>query len=51
MSAEILYREEVYRIIGGCMAVHQDKGNGFAEPVYLDSVEIELTYQKIPFET
>lgn len=32
------------------MAVHQDKGNGFAEPVYQDALEIELELSAIPFD-
>lgn len=51
MPDELLYREEVYGIIGACMAVHTDKGNGFVEPVYQDALEIELEHLRIPFDT
>lgn len=51
MSDPTLYKSEVFQIIGACMAVHTDKGNGFAEPVYHDCVEIEFAHQSIPFET
>jgi GxxExxY protein len=50
MSDDLLYRDEVYRIVGACMAVHKDKGNGFAEPVYQDALEIELELTGIPFD-
>lgn len=50
MPDELLFREEVFRIVGACMAVHKDKGNGFAEPVYQDALEIELELAGIPFE-
>lgn len=50
MSDELLYRDEVYRIVGACMAVHKDKGNGFVEPVYQDALEIELELTGIPFD-
>ena len=50
MSDELLYRDEVYRIIGACLAVHKDKGNGFVEPVYQDALEIELELTGIPFD-
>ncbi len=50
MPDELLYRDEVYRIIGACMAVHKDKGNGFVEPVYQDALEIELELTGIPFD-
>jgi len=50
MADDLLYREEVYRIVGACVAVHKDKGNGFAEPVYQDALEIELEMSEIPFD-
>jgi GxxExxY protein len=50
MPDELLYRDEVYRIIGACMAVHKEKGNGFVEPVYQDALEIELELTAIPFD-
>ena len=50
MPDELLYRDEVYHIVGACMAVHKDKGNGFVEPVYQDALEIELELAGIPFD-
>ena len=50
MPDDLIFRDEVYRIIGACLAVHKDKGNGFAEPVYQDALEIELECQAIPFD-
>lgn len=50
MTDELLFRDEVYRIIGACLTVHKDKGNGFAEPVYQDAMEIELEVNGIPFD-
>jgi GxxExxY protein len=50
MADELLFRDEVYRIIGACLAVHKDKGNGFVEPVYQDAMEIELEVIGIPFD-
>src|SRR5689334_4879421 len=47
---DLLYRDECYRIIGACMAVHRDKGNGFVEPVYQDAVEIEMELTFVPFD-
>ena len=46
----ILYKDEVYRLVSACMAVHTEKGNGFAEPVYQDCMEIELRHLGIPFD-
>lgn len=50
MPDELLFREEAYRLVGACLAVHKDKGNGFAEPVYQDALEIELELSGIPFD-
>jgi GxxExxY protein len=50
MPDDLLYRDEVYRIIGACVAVHKDKGNGYAEPVYQDALEIELALSGIPYD-
>ncbi|HVZ65775.1 MAG TPA: GxxExxY protein [Lacunisphaera sp.] len=50
MPDDLLFRDEVYRIVGACLAVHKDKGNGFAEPVYQDALEIEMELSSIPFD-
>ena len=47
---DLLYKQEAYQIIGACMAVYNDKGHGFVEPVYQECLEIELATQGIPFE-
>jgi GxxExxY protein len=46
---ELLYRDESYAIIGACFEVYKEKGHGFVEPVYQECLEIELSFQKIPF--
>jgi GxxExxY protein len=50
MAEEILFRDEAFAVIGACMAVHKDKGNGFVEPVYQDALEVELELSGIPFD-
>lgn len=47
--AELLYKEESYRIIGACFEVYKDKGCGFTEPIYQECLQIEFQLQKIPF--
>jgi GxxExxY protein len=47
--SDLLFRNETYQIIGGCMTVYKDKGHGFVEPVYQDCMEIELEHLKVPF--
>lgn len=44
-----LYKDECYKIIGACMAVHRELGHGFLEPVYQEALAIELGFQGIPF--
>ncbi len=47
---EIVYKEESYKIIGLCMEVHRNLGNGFLEIVYKDALEFEFRKSNIPFE-
>jgi GxxExxY protein len=47
--AEIIYREESYKIIGACFEVYKEKGCGFTEPVYQECLQIEFQRQAIPF--
>ena len=47
--AEIIYREESYKIMGACFEVYKEKGCGFTEPVYQECLEIEFERQGIPF--
>jgi len=46
---DIIYREESYRITGACFEVYKEKGCGFLEAVYQESLELELADQGIPF--
>ena len=49
MNAELIFKEESYKIIGACFEVYREKGCGFLEPVYQECMEIELRLQGIPF--
>ena len=47
--AEIIYRDESYKIMGACFEVYKEKGCGFTEPVYQECLAIEFGRQNIPF--
>lgn len=48
--ADILYKEESYKIIGACFEVHKALGHGFKEVVYKDALEFELKKIEVPFQ-
>lgn len=48
--AELMYKEESYKIMGACFEVYKEKGHGFVEPVYQECLGLEFALQEIPFE-
>ena len=48
--AELIFKQEVYQIIGAAMDVYNQLGRGFLEPVYQEALAIELRRRGIPFE-
>jgi len=48
---DLLFKEEVFSIIGAAFEVHNNLGNGFLEPVYQEAFEIELSARQNPFES
>ena len=47
--AELLYKDEVYVIIGAAMEVYNQMGPGFLEAIYQEALEIELKERDITF--
>ncbi len=48
-KAELVFKEESYRIVGACFEVYKEKGSGFLEAVYQECLAIEFGDQNIPF--
>jgi GxxExxY protein len=47
---ELIYKDEVYQIIGAAMEVYNQLCNGFLEAVYQDALALELGMREIPFQ-
>ena len=48
---ELLYKDDVYKIIGCAMKVHTILGCGFHESVYQEAFAYELKRSEIPFQS
>ncbi len=46
---ELLYKEEVFQLVGFCMEIHRELGKGHDEIVYKDALVVELSRAQIPF--
>ncbi|HEX4947915.1 MAG TPA: GxxExxY protein [Blastocatellia bacterium] len=47
----MIFKEEVFAIVGAAMEVHSELGVGFLEPVYHAALIVELTKRAISFES
>jgi GxxExxY protein len=46
---DLIYKDEVFMIVGAAMAVYNELGFGFLEAVYQEALEVELAARTIPF--
>ena len=47
--SKLLYKEEVFQLVGLCMEIHRELGKGHDEVIYKDALVVELTSAGIPF--
>jgi GxxExxY protein len=47
--SELLYKDEVFKLVGLCMEVHRELGKGQDEVLYKDAFVVELQRTQIPF--
>jgi hypothetical protein len=45
----MLYKEEVFQLVGLCMEIYRELGKGHDEVIYKDALVVELTRAEIPF--
>ena len=46
---ELIYKEEASKLVGLCMDVHRELGQGYDEIIYKDALAVELARAGIPF--
>ena len=48
--SELLYEEEVFKLVGFCMEIHREFGKDHDEVIYKDALVVELQRAKISFD-
>ena len=48
--AELIYKEEAFKVVGICMKIHQILGMGLKEINYKDAMEIEFIDDALPYD-
>jgi GxxExxY protein len=47
--ADLLYKDEVFKLVGLCMEIHRELGRGHDEVIYKDALVVELQRAGLPF--
>ena len=47
---ELIYKDEAYEIVGMCMEVHNQLGNGLLEIIYKEAMELEAEDRGMEYE-
>jgi GxxExxY protein len=47
--SDLLYKQEVFKLVGFCMEIHRELGKGHDEVIYKDALIVELQRASIPF--
>jgi GxxExxY protein len=47
--SDLLYKEEVFKLVGLCMEIHRELGKGHDEVIYMDAFAVELQRAQVPF--
>ncbi len=47
--SELLYKDEVFNLVGLCMEIHRELGKGHDEVIYKDALVVELQRSQIAF--
>jgi len=47
--SELIYKQEVFQLVGFCMEIHRELGKGHDEVIYKDALVIELSRAGITF--
>lgn len=51
MPQVLIFKEEVFAIVGAAIEVHKELGPGFLEAIYQEALEIELKQRSIAFNS
>jgi len=46
---DLIYRDEVYALVGACFEVYNELGSGYLEDPYQEALELELECRGIPY--